>query len=539
MVRCRGANSGLTFERDYPIETSGAGIAASFERSTVASAQPHREAKNRRRQENVRHDREDNMRRFLYAVLALAIGSIQAFAQDPVADRAVAAAKEYVKAKNLKEPKLTILLSSLYNNSFPDFAKKWEDLTGVKFEIVPLGYTDIPAKIMQEGVAKTGVYDIFNDFPYTAPDAAGAKVIIPLDDYAAKYKPDFSGIADGLKFQQYYDGKLYTMVNDGDHLLLALRKDLVENPQARAEYRAKFNKDLGCPDTMAEWAQQAAFFQTREGDTRWGIKFEKPLYGALGYRSVNFSYRHFPAYMNGLLFDKDMKPRINTPDGIAAIKAFAASVENMPKDIQGWGTPQIYPFWGSGQAYSAMSFPSIIGFGESNPNSVVKGKQMACIIPGNMVDGKLVRRAPQAAGTGYMVSAYAKHPELAYLFIQWFTSPSIGDEAVAHPKGFWDPFRQSNLTNKAILDRFGADMVKTTIENANYAASLLLIEGNYEYFKILDNNLADVMNKNITAEEAARRIEAGWNKVTSDVGRDTQVRIWRKGVELGIYLDKF
>ena len=104
---------------------------------------------------------------------------------------------------------------------------------------------------MQEGVAKTGVYDIFNDFPYTTPDAAGAKVIIPLDDYAAKYKPDFSGVADGLKFQQYYDGKLYIMVNDGDHLILALRKDLVENPQARAEYKAKFDKDLGCPDTVA------------------------------------------------------------------------------------------------------------------------------------------------------------------------------------------------------------------------------------------------------------------------------------------------
>jgi hypothetical protein len=39
MVRCRGTNSGLTFERDDPIETSGAGIAASFERSPVASAQ--------------------------------------------------------------------------------------------------------------------------------------------------------------------------------------------------------------------------------------------------------------------------------------------------------------------------------------------------------------------------------------------------------------------------------------------------------------------------------------------------------------------
>jgi multiple sugar transport system substrate-binding protein len=82
-------------------------------------------------------------------------------------------------------------------------------------------------------------------------------------------------------------------------------------------------------------------------------------------------------------------------------------------------------------------------------------------------------------------------------------------------------------------------MVKTTLENTKYVASLLMLEGNYEYFKILDNNLADVMNKNITPEEAARRIEAGWNKVTNDVGRENQIKIWRKGVESGIYLDKF
>jgi len=69
--------------------------------------------------------------------------------------------------------------------------------------------------------------------------------------------------------------------------------------------------------------------------------------------------------------------------------------------------------------------------------------------------------------------------------------------------------------------------------------SLLLIEGNYEYFKILDNNLADMMNNNISAEEAARRIETGWNRITEEIGRDTQTRIWRSGVESGLYLDKF
>src|SRR2546423_10787918 len=77
------------------------------------------------------------MRLLLSAALCLILCMASpAVAQDPVAERAVAAAKEYVKAKGLKDPKLTILLSSLYNNSFPDFAKKWEELTGVKFEIV-------------------------------------------------------------------------------------------------------------------------------------------------------------------------------------------------------------------------------------------------------------------------------------------------------------------------------------------------------------------------------------------------------------------
>ena len=62
-----------------------------------------------------------------------------------------------------------------------------------------------------------------------------------------------------------------------------------------------------------------------------------------------------------------------------------------------------------------------------------------------------------------------------------------------------------------------------------------MIEGNYEYFKILDNNLADVMSGNVSAEEAAKRIESGWNQVTEDIGRDRQIKAWRTGVDTGMY----
>jgi multiple sugar transport system substrate-binding protein len=381
---------------------------------------------------------------------------------------------------------------------------------------------------------------MFNDFPYSAPDAAGAGVIIPLDSYAERGKPDFSGVAPGLSYQQNYQGKLYILVLDGDHLILVLRQDLLDNPKVKAEYRAKFKKDPGCPATMEEWEQMAAFFHTKAGQSRWGMTFDKGLYGAMGYRAINFSYRHFPAYLGGLYFDRDMKPRINTPHGIQAIKQFASIVKYMPADIQGWGTPQIYPFWASGQAFSVMSFPSIVGYANSNEKSVIKGKQLSCLIPQTKgFDGKLVRRSPQAAGTGYMVSKYSKHPELAYWFIQWFTGPTVGDEAIAHPKGFWDPFRESNLKHAGIRKKFGEQFLATTMENSKYAISLLMLEGNAEYFNVLDKALADVMNNNTSAEEAAKRIEAGWNKVTDDVGRSRQIQSWRQGVESGIYLDRF
>lgn len=459
--------------------------------------------------------------------------------QDPVAQRAIDGARAYVKEHNLENPKLDMLLNSLYRNSMPDFAARWKELTGIEIVSEPLGYTDIPSKVMGECVAKTGAFDIFNDFPYTQPDAASCGVLQPLDEYAAKYKPDFSGIPAAFVAQQYYNGKQYSFVLDGDHIMLVLRKDIVENPQARAEFKAATGKDLGCPATMADWEEQAKFFHTKAGETRWGITFEQPLYGAMGYRSVNFSHRHFPAYFGGLLFDEEMNPRINTPQGIQAIKDFASIVQYMPEDIQGWGTPQIYPFWGSGQAYSVMSFPSIFGFGNANPDSKVKGNQLPCVIPATTAVDPPARRAAEAAGTSYMVSAYSDNPELAYLFIQWLTSPSVGNEAIAHPKGFWDPFRTQNLGVPGIEKKFSKEFLTETLENAKYTTSLLYIEGHYEYMKILDNNLAEVMNGNTTAEEAAEAVEDGWNDVTEDIGRDNQIDVWRKGVEAGLYVDKF
>jgi multiple sugar transport system substrate-binding protein len=456
-----------------------------------------------------------------------------------VEERAINGAKEYIKKNNLKDPSLTMLMIARFKNALPTFAKQWEELTGMKMKFVEVNYTDSAAKIMAEAMAKTSAYDIFNQFPSVVPDAAGAGVILPLDEYAARGQPDFSGMEAPLRAQQSYHGKLYFFLLSGDQLMLVLRKDLLELPGIKEEFQSKYGRELGCPDTLAQWEQLAEFFHTKKGQTRWGKTFDQELYGAVGYRSMNFSHRHFPAYFGGLFFDKEMRPRLYTPQGIQALKTFSSMVKYMPPDIQSWGTPQIYSFWISGQAFSVMAAPSIMGYGNANAESKIKGQQLSCTVPSAQVDGKLVRRSPQAAGTGYMVSRYSKHPELAYYFLQWLTGPTKGDEAIAHPQGFWDPMRRSNLTHEAILAKFGQQFVEATLENTKYVTAPLMLPGNEAYFHVLDTYLALVMQGTISPEEAAKKIDEGWNKVTDDLGRQEQIKLWRSSVESGMYVDKF
>jgi len=456
-----------------------------------------------------------------------------------VEERAITGAKEYIKQYTLKNPSLTMLMMPFFRQAMPTFTKQWEELTGVKVKLVEQSAMDIPARIMAEAAAKTGEYDLLNAFPGVVPDAVSAGAILPMDEYAAKGQPDFSPLEAPLQAQQTYNGKLYFLLLDGEHLMLVLRRDVLDLPGAREEFRAKYGWEPGCPETLGQWEQLAEFFHTKRGQTRWGKTFDQDLYGALGSRSLHTAHRHFSAYFGGVWFDKEMKPRIQTPHGIQAIKHFISIARYMPPDVPTWGTPQIVPFWASGQAFSVMAAPSIVSYSQNNAESKIKGQQLSCLMPGTVIDGKLMRRSPQATGAGYMVSRSSKHPELAYYFLQWLTGPTKGEDVIAHPQGTWEPVRRSSASHEAILGKFGAQFVEVTVENTKYATALLMLPGNTEYFSVLDTQLALVMQGQASAEDAAKNIEEGWNKITDNVGRQEQIRLWRSSVESGAYLDKW
>ncbi|MBI4608048.1 MAG: extracellular solute-binding protein [Candidatus Rokubacteria bacterium] len=455
-------------------------------------------------------------------------------------ERAVNGAKAYLKKIGVDRLEQTMMLVSLFAKAQPKYLEEWEKLTGIKIKTIEYGYTDIPSKIMADAVAKTGQYDIYNHQMYMVPDAAEAGVIAPLDDYAARGKPSFDDIPKTLRNEQYYRGKLYATFNDGDQTVLALRKDLLELPQARAAFKAKFGREPGCPDTWKQWEELASFYNGKKGQNFYGITLEKDLYGAQEYRARDFAYRWWQGHYASkgkLLFNRNMKPLIDGPEGVEATKEMIGLTQYMPKDIFGWGTPQNYPFFAQGNSFSISTFPSIVGYAEKAPGTVVTGKVLSCVVPGSIVKGKLVRRSVQPAGTQYMVSRYSKHPEAAYWFLQWFSSPEVGDRAVADPAGFWDPYRPAQAKNPAIIAKFGEQFMKVTMENAKIAVPMIPLQGNREYFDALDVSLQEAFFARITAEEAMKRTARAWEKITDDIGRKKQAEAWKTVVESGSYFD--
>jgi hypothetical protein len=132
-----------------------------------------------------------------------------------------------------------------------------------------------------------------------------------------------------------------------------------------------------------------------------------------------------------------------------------------------------------------------------------------------------VRYSPQATGSGCMVRRHSKHPEFTYYFLLWLIGPPKRNEAIADQQAFWDLMRPSNLTNPAIIEKFGKQFLETTPENTKYAMSLLIIPGHEEYCNIIDQNLALVMQGNIaichrSLSIAASEVAARWKALVQN-----------------------
>jgi len=474
------------------------------------------------------------MQRFLGLSVAVIVALILAWstaasAQAPAGatadERAVNGAKAYMKAKGLTSLKLNMMMPSIFTAGSTVEMAIFEKETGIGVQYFEVGILQVQAKAMSEAVAKSGSFDFWIGDPISLPDLVEAGLARPLDDLVARGKADLDDIVPGFQEQATYKGKTYGLVADGDNFILAIRKDLIETPGERQKFKAKYGWEPGCPDTYEQWYQLAEFFTRDPKGT--GVP---ELYGAMGYRARGWGWRWWLQQFyakGGMPFDDGMKPLIAGREGVEALRDYIALTKFMPKDILGWATPQAYPFYAGGNAFSIMTYPSIAIAAEHPERSKVVGKNKYCLVPGYVVGGKLVRRALQGYGNIFYVSNYAKHPEAAYWLSQYMTSKEVSARLVAGPNSVYDPYRRSHLTDPRVIKARTKEMVEIHLKNAQVMAPMILIQGAVEYNDALDLNVQEALLGKIAAEDALKNTATAWEKITNQIGRRQQIDGWK------------
>ena len=451
------------------------------------------------------------------AAITFSAGSL-AWAQS-AAERAVEAAKQYSGSE------ISIVweagLQSLDPLNFS--GPKWEELTGIKVKVIEVPTAEMFTKILQEHRAGTGAYDALNVIPSWMPDLVKAGALEELDPYVDKhgFRDELQKIAPTYRDNQMtVDGKIYGFPDDGDLFVLYYRKDLFEDADNQAAFKAKYGYDLAAPATWQQYADIGQFITDKYAPEIYGAgQFRGPAYGIWLFEE---RYRA----EGGRFFDPEtMKAQINNEIGVKVYEGMRNDNAFMPPGVESWGFVEALSSFLAGDIAMTQSWPPFgrwaAGYGVEEealswvPKSTIADKVGYALPPGG---------TPQlAAGFSLSVSSKSKNKEAAYLFIQWLNSEEVSLQRVQLPYALRDPFRESHFTDKDYLSRWkdAPAYLKTLRDGADTGLLDLSILQIDKYEEALRQSIT-----RLWAGEDAKAIlddvAAQWDSLTEKIGVEKQ-----------------
>ncbi|PWH20883.1 MAG: ABC transporter substrate-binding protein [Ardenticatenia bacterium] len=405
----------------------------------------------------------------------------------------------------------------------------WEELTGIKVNVIELAYLDMYTKPLQDHLTGGGAYDAIDLSPMWMQDYVNAGALEPLDPYIEKYMNP----ADMEDFLPVYrsegvmkiNGVTYGLYDDGDVFILYYRKDLFEDETNKAEFKAKYGYELTPPETEQQMYDAAEFFTNKYAPELYGLAMQRMEGQAYSWFVGPFSGR------GGQFFDENMKATINSEIGVQLLTDMVKQNKVMPPGVEKWGFMEVLSAWMDGKVAMIVTWPPIgrwsAGYGDT-------AKQLAWV-PASKVVGK-VGYMPQpggrptlAGGFNMCISASSNNKEAAYLFIQWMTSPDISLQRVMLPFALRDPYRLSHFNSPLYRSAWPeAGEYLDTLKKAAMAGQYELgIPGAREYMEAIDNALtAAYAGKD--PKEALDEAAAKWDAITERLGVENQKKAYEQ-----------
>jgi len=344
-----------------------------------------------------------------------------------------------------------------------------------------------------------------------------------------------------------YGGKLYALPYDGDVLNLYFRKDLFENATEQANFKKQFGYDLKAPDTWDQFLDIAKFFTRKKGQTLAGQVLKEDFYGSAELAARGFSYAWWLARfgsLGGVYFDENMKPMINSDRGVKALDLFKESLKYSPPDVMAYGYEELKNVYLDGRIAMMVQWSDIQKKAQDPSISKIANKSGIAIMPGSVVNGKIVRSAPMPVGRVLAVPKTSRNAEAAYIAARYLSvETSLHD--VSSPETGLDPYRKSHVANpKAFAQILGneaaaKEYLNVVGQNLENAYPEINIPGAGNYQDVLDLYINRALSGEMNSKAALDTAAKEWEQITKKLGADKQKEIYLKTVEtwkmLGIW----
>jgi multiple sugar transport system substrate-binding protein len=441
--------------------------------------------------------------------------------------------------------------NGLHNILFRGLLKGWEAYTGAKINWIDLAQADYNPRLQQSIATGTVDFDILAMGAPLEGDTASKGLLDEMPDWV-KTQIDMDDYVNYLKAPVgTWDGKTYRISIDGDCHTFAYRTDyfgegaisgMAEPPKTWQEVNAYSKAIVGKTDPLT--GQPA-------------IGYLDPLKGWGGF-GFYFLENRAAAYVKhpsdpAWLFDPEtMKPRVNNPGWVQAIQdvmdliatpgAYPADQINADPGTTAFsqflaGTGSSLMWWGDVGSNARTSDTSVVGdvvgFGINRGSDKVYNAQTSAW-------EETYNESPNMAFLGWgvyvtnRVSADEKKRKAAWSAAAHLGGKDISLWMAAYPSGF-QPYRNSQFNydewvaagyDKAFIE----DYLGSNLDSYNHpnAAIEPRIPGIFQYYSVAEDELAKGYSGQYkSAQETADAIAAAWEKITDQIGRDSQIALYK------------
>lgn len=347
--------------------------------------------------------------------------------------------------------------------------EKFTELTGIKVVVEQYAHEEAVDKVMLDLNSRLGRYDFIIQPHRELGRFVENKHVIPFEQFMNDPKlrdPDFHPekelYVNLWNEISWYGGKSYGFPFTAITMFLWYRSDLVDDPQEREGFKAKYGYDLKAPQNWKEYKEMAEWF-TRPDKGFYGTAIQGKRHVALWYEWLNFLYS-FGGDILEVEKGYEYGPIIiNSPEAIESLDYYKALVGYSPSDTLNYDWDGAMAAMQQAKIFECIMWNDATYAVEDPGQSTVAGKMGFDMVP----QGK-GGKVGQVEGWTYLIPAYAKNKQAAFLFIQW--ALKYGNQIEQHLNGGASPrpdvYAQEDVKkltySKAAMDTNSAAMPKAT-----------------------------------------------------------------------------